>query len=267
MSEYNVDSFGKPYTYPYQPGGNVNIDSLVGSSGYLRNSILKSILSQINGPSMAGVTAAAGIDPLAQGFRQTNRQLQTAYGSRGLGQSGGLDYGLRMARGQYTGGVLGTEAGAAQTEDQRRMSLLNSLLALMQQDTNFQKQIGGAQLGQQQAGDAAGLLKLQNNLDLTHGIAILASIAAGGAAGAAGYGVGTSGATGGAGAGIGAFNALQSGNSIGGGGGGGGLNNYFQQAYNQPIQSNQPSSGGYQLHPGQDFQTIGRGTPGYYPTW
>jgi len=253
---------------PYDPrhatlqGG--QLADLEQASLQTRNTTLQSLLSQLDTP-LTNVYEAGGVDSLVQQLREGRQSRAEGLAQRGLQYSGAAPTSERALRDIYSRGLLDNVMSSNQTEQNRKLSLMQQLLGLTQNDLEYLDAIGGSKLEGAAADFSLGQDTLLKNLELAHGAGVIASLLVGGAAGAAGGAAGgafggASGVSGGAaagtagglsGAGAGALGGLQFASQFGGGGGGG---------YTPPSAGGAGSYGGkpatsnpYGFNVGQDY--------------
>jgi hypothetical protein len=242
------------YVYDLGLPGQYPLATVPGADAGLSNRILYSLLSQLHGPSLEGVAAAAGIDPAAMAYQQQGTDIPIALGARGLGESGAVANAKRLSRGAYLGSIQQARTGAAIGEDQRKQGLLQQLLQMIGAQTEYHDTLSRGILGQGAAANAEDNLEFQQQLNLGVGIAGLLATLAGGA-----YGAGVGGTGGISGAARGALSANQVFNAAAGRGGNVDFSQTFDQLYNNRVAQPISPEGGYQIP--QQRYSIGRDIP------
>ncbi len=224
---------GSPYVGPFAGRQDQQIMRLPATGTATRNLALQSLLSQLQGPSYQSLYESSGADQLANEYRNQKFAQMQGLNSRGLVDSGA--YGLSQLGLQkgYQQGMQSNVAGAQQSEQQRRLALLQALQTLAEQDVNSQHALTQAALAQGGAQNSNALLELQRNLDLAKGSFGLAAMLGGGIFGGVAGAGGVSAGLGGAGQGA-MMGSNISGSLWGGGGMPTGTNAYQEQQQRTP---------------------------------
>jgi len=176
---------------PWNPAGGhtrEQILGLPGSAAGLRNRALLSVLEQYNGPGLAGVNAAGGVDTAARNMDSMRQKAMSSMYSRGLQGSGAMDLTNRALWKGYGNDVMSAEYGAQQGEVARKQALLQAMQGIISGDIKFRDTVNSGVLGAQQAKAAEDALSFNKLLStIGSGVGLLATLG-GGAMGAMGVG-------------------------------------------------------------------------------